>query len=79
MHTKYKINISVHYYILCCITNLLHMNKIPDNLLSALIIYAPARPWFYLRDWSIITGSYKTGGRACEVLPLRKGGEAQKV
>ena len=30
-----------------------------------------------LRDWSLITGrrgGYKTGGRACEVLPLRKGG-----
>ena len=30
-----------------------------------------------IRDWSLITGrrgGYKTGGGACEVLPLRKGG-----
>ena len=30
-----------------------------------------------VRDWSLITGrgeGYKTGGGACEVLPLRKGG-----
>ena len=35
-----------------------------------------------LRDWSLITGrggGYKTGGGgACEVLPLRKGGEGGK-
>ena len=30
-----------------------------------------------LRDWSLITGrgGYNTGGGACEVLPLPKGGE----
>ena len=35
----------------------------------------------HVRDWSIIMGrgGYKTGGGACEVLPLRKGGGAQKV
>ena len=29
-----------------------------------------------VRDWSLITGrgGYKTGGGACEVLSLRKGG-----
>ena len=33
-----------------------------------------------LRDWSLITGrgGYKTGGGACEVLPLGKGGGAEK-
>ena len=42
----------------------------------------------YLRDGSRIkglvtnygeAGGYKTGGGACEVLPLRKGGGAEKV
>ena len=34
-----------------------------------------------VRDWSLITGrgGYKTGGRAREVLPIRKGGVAEKV
>ena len=30
-----------------------------------------------VRDWSLITGregGHKTGGGACEVLPIRKGG-----
>ena len=33
-----------------------------------------------IRDWSLFTGrgGYKTGGGACEVFPLRKGG-AEKV
>ena len=36
----------------------------------------------YIRDWSLILGrgGYKTGGGgACEVLPLRKRGGAEKV
>ena len=37
----------------------------------------PQDPPLSLGDWSLITrrGAYKTGGGACEVLPLRKGAE----
>ena len=75
MHTECKINISIHYYNLCCITNHLHMNKIPDSLLSDLIMYAPARPWLpqgLVTNYREGGGATNGKGRACEVLPLRK-------